>query len=275
MKLTKEIVNERIAHTGITLIGEYTNSCINTAFKHTCGHEWSAKPNNIIQGKGCPKCSGSIPLTKNIINERIAHRNIVLLEEYVNYHTKLLFRHICGHEWKALPNNILTKRGCPVCGGSKPLNKEIVNKRIVSKGIKLIGKYINARYKSTFVCSKGHDFKMAPHSIFAGRGCPTCANNGFKLNKPATLYYIKIENKIFTAYKIGITNNDINVRFPPRELKKIIVLKTWHYEKGKDAYDKEQQILKEFSQFKYTGDDLLRSGNTELFNKDILGERIL
>ncbi|MBE9561783.1 MAG: hypothetical protein IMF12_02805, partial [Proteobacteria bacterium] len=101
-------------------------------------------------------------------------------------------------------------------------------------------------------------------------GCPICTKYGFNVGKPAILYYLKVETRFALAYKIGITNNDISVRFPPRELKKITVLKTWNYDIGKEALKEEQRILKEFKQYKYAGDSLLSSGNTELFNKDIL-----
>ena len=38
----------------------------------------------------------------------------------------------------------------------------------------------------------------------------------------------------------------------------------------KNILKAEQKILKEFAYAKYTGDDLLSSGNTELFNQDVL-----
>ena len=49
-----------------------------------------------------------------------------------------------------------------------------------------------------------------------------------------------------------------------------IVVKTWEFEVGKDAYVQEQKILKDFKEYKYNGKDLLVSGNTELFYKDVL-----
>ena len=49
----------------------------------------------------------------------------------------------------------------------------------------------------------------------------------------------------------------------------IQVLHQVHYKSGQDAYNEEQRILKEYKEFKYIGDKLLISGNTELFYKDI------
>lgn len=94
-------------------------------------------------------------------------------------------------------------------------------------------------------------------------------SRGFNKQRSATLYYLSIQNG--TAYKIGVTNTTIQKRFSSQELSTIRILKETHYEHGDDAYATEQFILKEFSYAKYTGDKLLISGNTELFNSDILG----
>jgi hypothetical protein len=72
------------------------------------------------------------------------------------------------------------------------------------------------------------------------------------------------------VYKIGVTNSDITTRFSLNELHTIRVVKTWGYAVGLDAYLVEQHILKEFAEYKYKGPQLLKTGNTELFTKDIL-----
>ena len=51
---------------------------------------------------------------------------------------------------------------------------------------------------------------------------------------------------------------------------KIKVIYTFQYQHRLDAYNEEQRILEEFIYAKYTGDNLLESGNTELFNYDVL-----
>lgn len=60
--LSQKEVTDRIkrAHGDrVYIIGAYTNSNTHTDFKcgvKECGHVWSAKPNNIFSGRGCPKC---------------------------------------------------------------------------------------------------------------------------------------------------------------------------------------------------------------------------
>ncbi len=83
------------------------------------------------------------------------------------------------------------------------------------------------------------------------------------------MYYIKIDNG--SAYKIGISNNSVKRRFLKSELKRIEVLKVWEFDIGKNAFDKEQEILSQFKIHKYTGEPLLDKGNTELFICDVLG----
>ena len=55
------------------------------------------------------------------------------------------------------------------------------------------------------------------------------------------------------------------------DLKKITVLKEWEYPIGYDAYKAEQKILSMYKDFKYEGEAILATGNTELFTTDVLG----
>lgn len=91
---------------------------------------------------------------------------------------------------------------------------------------------------------------------------------GFDILSPAIMYYVKINNG--EAYKIGITNTTVQLRFKPKDFKKMEVIRTWEFSTGKEAIQKELEIKKDFVENKWTGRDLLINGNTELFNSDIL-----
>jgi hypothetical protein len=41
----------------IEMIGQYFGVMNNTEFQCSCGHKWKAKPHNIFNGSGCPKCA--------------------------------------------------------------------------------------------------------------------------------------------------------------------------------------------------------------------------
>lgn len=56
-----ELIN-RIAKIddSIEVVGEYYNTATKTSFRcKKCGNVWEARPNNILNGKGCPNCKSS------------------------------------------------------------------------------------------------------------------------------------------------------------------------------------------------------------------------
>lgn len=55
--LTRDEINDRLADRGITIIGDYKNIETKTKFQCPDGHQWSATTNNILKGRGCPKCT--------------------------------------------------------------------------------------------------------------------------------------------------------------------------------------------------------------------------
>ena len=96
--------------------------------------------------------------------------------------------------------------------------------------------------------------------------CPECRLTGFKKTIPATLYYLRVG----TAYKIGITNRSVAQRYSTSDREKFTVISEQHFALGRDAYEKEQSLLKKHKRYKYVGVDLLESGNSELFSTDVL-----
>jgi hypothetical protein len=67
-------------------------------------------------GTGCPHCyEKNQPLSTEIVNDRIAYRGIVMLDEYINNRTKQRFQCSEGHVWETAPANVLSGRGCHVC----------------------------------------------------------------------------------------------------------------------------------------------------------------
>lgn len=236
-----------------------------------------------LSGKGCNKCAnnsrGPKCSTEDFVKKAIKvhlHTYDYDLVEYVNSRDHIII--ICKSHgpFKQVPKDHLQGNGCPTCGFIKTTNSTRDTKTsFVLKAKNLHGdkysyskvNYINAHTKVQLQCSIHGIFEQTPNHHLNGTGCPSCAITGFDSNKPAILYYLSINNG--QAYKIGITNRTVEKRFYD-ELDKIKVLKIWDYPIGIDAYKTEQFFLKKFSAYKYTGPDLLSSGNTELFNKDIL-----
>lgn len=103
--------------------------------KHRCkidNHIWSAFPNNILRGKGCPMCKSrkmSREQAKShesyVLELSQKRNNVIVLGTYVNNKTKILHKClICDYEWEVSPDKTLQHHLCPVCAhkviGSAP-----------------------------------------------------------------------------------------------------------------------------------------------------------
>ncbi len=174
-------------------------------------------------------------------------------------------------EFKQLPYIHKQGSGCPTCAGQNLDTNKVIEQFIEAHGNKYDYshvKYEGVTNKVKINCYKHGLFEQLPTSHKSGNGCPSCGEYGFDGSKSAILYYLKIDNG--KAYKIGISNHTIEERFKKYELPIIEVINIWYFEKGNDARKQEQKILNDYLSFKYNGQPLLSSGNTELFNRDVL-----
>lgn len=121
------LLDKQLADKNILRLSEYINGATHITVKcGTCDHVWKATPNNLCQGKSCPKCAikhNADKLrkthTKFINDVYNINPDISILEEYINHYTKIKFKHnLCGHTWMAKPNNILSGKSCPRCNES-------------------------------------------------------------------------------------------------------------------------------------------------------------
>jgi len=126
-----------------------------------------------------------------------------------------------GHEWSATLASRKTGNNCPVC--SRQLVSAGVNDMATTNPELAASFDLKKNYPTTpdqilagtgkafwWKCEEGHSWKAVSNSRFYGRGCPTCAEYGFKPELPAVLYFI--ENISLSARKIGITNVEHNNR---------------------------------------------------------------
>lgn len=128
--------------------------------------------------------------------------------------------------------------------------------------------YKNSNTRITVTCPVHGDFiQFAGHHV-RGVGCPKCSSYGFNFEKPAILYYLSINDG--ECFKIGITNLTVSERYTISELSKIQILEEVICITGSDAYNKEQEILAKYKKYKYDKTTPLNSGNTELFNANLL-----
>ena len=118
-----------------------------------------------------------------IIEMKNMHPNIKILEKYINAHTKIKCECLIdGCIWSATPNNLLSQKGCPICGNKRISNKyrkthqqflsEMSN---INSDIIILSKYLGDRDKVECKCVKCKSVWMAtPSNLLQGSGCPMC-----------------------------------------------------------------------------------------------------
>jgi hypothetical protein len=124
---------------------------------------------------------------------------VCLSNNYVDNKTKLRWQCAQGHEWSAIPSNILRGHWCMICGNErqgrlKAHTIEMMSKIAADRGGKcLSGVYKNNLTKLRWRCEYGHEWEAVPGSIvgtkhFKGSWCPVCVG---KLPKDLALHELK------------------------------------------------------------------------------------
>lgn len=194
---------------------------------------------------------------------------------YKNSVTKVKIQCLIHGEFTLKPSKHLIGRGCKYCSYDQiKLNSRSNIEEFIRKAQEVHGEkydyrdseYINSRTRLIITCETHGVFKQTPVSHIQGKGCPLCAPSGFMFNKPAILYYIEYNG----LFKIGVTKNKLSKRYSSIH-KNIRVIKTWKFDVGRDAYDKELEIKQKFKL--YNIEDINPITNTiskEVFSKDVL-----
>lgn len=170
-----------IIHNNIEVIGKYVDA--KTSILHRCkidSYEWLAKPNNILSGKGCPKCSKKQRRTHEeyVIEVAKINSNINVIGKYINARKPILHQcKIDNYQWIAAPTNILNGHGCPICAGYKKKTHEEYVKELadINCDIEVIGEYIDSLTPILHKCKvDGYEWTARPSALLYGEGCPKC-----------------------------------------------------------------------------------------------------
>ena len=243
--------------------------------------EFVQEPEVHLTGCGCPKCAGNIQLTTEDFIQRAnqVHNSKYDYSETVYCNMKDAITVICPEhgEFNQSAEAHLTGSGCQKCGRNYRMNTaDFIERAKEVHGGKYDyskSKYIRTADKLIIICPIHGEFGQTPNSHLAGIGCSSCAHYGISTNEPGILYYVRVDTRTHTFWKIGITNRSVEARFRGSDLKMISKIKTWSYKKLSDALVKEQEIIKQHIQYLYPGPEqpLAAGGNTELFTRDVLG----
>ena len=246
-----------------------------------------------LKGFNCPSCGRESTAQKlNYSQDRFIKDSQVTQGnkydysqvEYINAQSKVKI--LCPEHgvFEQRPANHIRGIGCSKCsdliaGEKRRLTtEEFIEEAKLIHGAKYdYSKVVYTTFhdKVEIVCPEHGAFWQSAVNHVKGNksGCPGCAISGFDQTKPALLYYLAVRtDKDVVLYKIGITNLTVKKRFPASDLARIRLIKTWAFEKGSEAAERELEVLREFMDYRYAGDDILiGAGNTELFIRDVLG----
>lgn len=243
-------------------------------------------PGNHKQGQGCPYCIGKNKTTEQFIEEaRETHGDV--------YDYSLVEYNGCSKEvdiicpthgvFSQIPFVHISGSGCKNCGTIKQAQDRIkTTEQFIKEAREVHGElfdYSLVDYKFAInhvdiICSIHGVFHQTPNShINMKSGCTYCArertNYDKYKDKKTTLYYIKIDD----VYKVGLTKTSLKNRFK-KELEEGInveVIKTIDFEDGWEAFQLEQQILKETNHLRIKKKESpIEGGWTEVRKEDII-----
>lgn len=252
---------------------------------------FEVSPNKHLQGQGCQLCAyqkRSQDKCKDL-NHFIAKsvKKHGSLYDYADSVYTKASNHIiikcntCNSYFKQIAALHMNGAGCSKCEHDRGMSiQRHTTESFIAAAKKVhLNKYLythtvygkNNTTKVKVICTTcNQTTKVIPSNFLMGTrpACLCVSSAGYSDNKPGILYYLSINNG--EAFKIGITNKTVCKRYNSVDLEKIQIIRIWKFENGKEARDLETRILRQFKKFKYTGPDLLQTGNSELFNTDVL-----
>lgn len=149
--------------------------------------EFSMRPNNHLNGQGCPNCGGTKKLTKEAFIEKskLVHGNKYDYSKVTYENNKKQVIIICPKhgEFKISPNHHMRGVGCKKCHFEKLSNLYTMQqKEFVERANKIHNnKYTYGEYKGydkimEIFCPTHGKFLQTPHGHLSGLGCRKCSN---------------------------------------------------------------------------------------------------
>lgn len=128
-KLNKNTFQEKLNfkfNNEYIVLGNYINNRTKIKVQHNCGYIYDARPDNLLQGYGCPKCNGGIKSNIDIFKKQVFelyNDEYTVLGDYINNHTNILIRHNSdkcnNNEFYVKPSNFISNKTiCPICAKS-------------------------------------------------------------------------------------------------------------------------------------------------------------
>ena len=195
----------------------------------------------------------------------------------VNTKTKVIITCPVHGDFKQTPNSHLRGDGCNKCGiivtnQSNTQSKEsfIEKAHKVHNNFYSYDKmtYTTVHHKLLITCPLHGDFLQQGNTHLAGSGCRICGkaksgnSRSFFTGKRTILYVIKLNDD---KYKVGVTSRTVQERYYSDTKDSYEILFQVSFFDGVDAFNIEQQIIKEFKLYTFVGEPVFaRTKNHEV-----------
>ncbi len=150
--------------------------------------EFEITPYHLIKrNQGCSKCSGKGKLTQKDFLERV--KKISPEYDYsqsVYINSKIKVKVICKKHgiFEVVPESLFQGHKCPKC--ARKITKRFSQEEFISRAKQIHPEfdysksiYEDYRKKLDIFCSIHGYFKISPHDLLQGQGCPKCAGKNF------------------------------------------------------------------------------------------------
>lgn len=203
----------------VKIIDKYINSHTKITFKcliHNCTYE--QRPEKALCGFGCKQCiKEQLSKIKRFSEQhyidklKLINNNIILIDKYVNEHTKT--KHKCiidGYEWDVTPDSLLRRTGCPVCS-NKAVLKGVNDMWTTNPKLAKLLANSEDGYKYTRCSGKTVDWicpncgsiiknKQIRNVLFQGLSCKFCSDGISYPNKVLSNLFLQLDIALITEY---------------------------------------------------------------------------
>ena len=235
------------------LLSEYKGSTKNIIVKHLkCGTVYNVTPTRFREGTRCPKCA----IKNRTKTEETFKKELLdlgkgeyeLLSNYINSYTNVRLKHkSCGIIYDVRPNDFISGRRCPYCGGGR-LRKGWLKRKLssVNSNVKILGEYKDNKSPIEVECKLCNNvWKPSTSNLLQGYGCPICSqSHGERFIKN----YLDNHNIVYESQK---KFKDLNDKQPlsydfylPKQNVLIEYQGQQHYE-AKDYFGGKEQLKKQ------------------------------
>lgn len=255
--------HESVHGVGTTLYDrvDYVNSFVKIELgcgvDHSHGY-YSMRPNNALNGQGCPKCGRGTQARKRAMeyfdfvekDQKVNGIGIKLYDKvvYTNNHTKVelgcAINPDHGYYWMKPSNSTHRAQGCPKCGRLDQIENRLYP---LDHRVSQCTKIHNGKYKYhltvkaeshslvVIVCPDHGEFKQSWDSHARGTGCPKCVGQVSKPEKEISEFLTGLGIEHETSIRSVISPYELDLYIPSKEIALEYCGLYWHSEVYRDS----------------------------------------